>query len=50
MAARKEKIENIDTATLMKLRLKRIIANNKEKVKVIEHYLKNMRVIDEAFT
>ena len=50
LVARKEKTEIIDTATLLKMRLKRIIANNKEKVKVIEHYLKNMRVIDEAFT
>jgi len=34
---------------VLKPRLKKIIANNKEKVKVIDHYLKNMKIIDEAF-
>jgi hypothetical protein len=32
MAARKEKNETIDTSSLLKQRLKRLIFNNKEKV------------------
>ncbi|CAK74942.1 unnamed protein product (macronuclear) [Paramecium tetraurelia] len=38
-----------DTGTLLKRRLQRIIANNKEKVKMIDTYQRNMRIIDEAF-
>jgi inosine/xanthosine triphosphate pyrophosphatase family protein len=30
--------------------LKKLIANNKEKVRYIEHYMRNMKIIDEAFT
>jgi chromosome segregation ATPase len=44
-----EKMENLDTQNLMKKRLQRIILSNKEKVKVIDQYRKNMAVIDEAF-
>lgn len=49
MAQRKEKPANIDTATLLKLRIKKIIANNKEKVRLIDQYSKNMKVIEDAF-
>jgi len=44
-----EKLENLDTQMLLKRRLQRIILSNKEKVKVIDQYRKNMAVIDEAF-
>jgi len=36
MVQKKEKIETIDTHTVLKHRLKKLIANNKEKVKVID--------------
>jgi len=45
----REKVENLDTQMLLKKRLQRIILSNKEKVKVIDQYRKNMAVIDEAF-
>jgi len=45
----REKLENLDTQALLKRRLQRIILSNKEKVKVIDQYRKNMAVIDEAF-
>ncbi|EAR84486.1 outer dynein arm protein (macronuclear) [Tetrahymena thermophila SB210] len=48
-ASKKENFETMDTQNLLKHRLKKIIANNKEKVRVIEQYQKNLRVIDEAF-
>jgi len=59
-----DKLENLDTQILLKKRLQRIILvrkinicheylplkqSNKEKVKVIDQYRKNMAVIDEAF-
>ncbi|KAM3134025.1 hypothetical protein pb186bvf_013867 [Paramecium bursaria] len=49
LAQRKEKPVNIDTGSILKQRLKKIIANNKEKVRLIEMYQKNMRVIEDAF-
>ncbi|EGR27002.1 hypothetical protein IMG5_203420 [Ichthyophthirius multifiliis] len=49
------KKENYDqdivlTQELLKKRLKHLIACNKEKVKVIEQYSKNLKVIEEAFS
>lgn len=38
-----------DTATILKQRLTKLIVNNKEKVKLIDNYQRNMKVIDEAF-
>lgn len=38
-----------DTATVLKKRLTKIIYNNKEKVRLIDNYQKNMKTIDEAF-
>lgn len=38
-----------DTATILKNRLTKLILNNKEKVKLIDSYQRNMKVIDEAF-
>lgn len=38
-----------DTATVLKQRLTKLIVNNKEKVKLIDNYQRNMKVIDEAF-
>ncbi len=38
-----------DTATILKNRLTKLIVNNKEKVKLIDNYQRNMKVIDEAF-
>lgn len=49
MGQRKEKPTNIDTATALKFRLKKLISNNKEKVRLIELYWKNMKVIEDAF-
>lgn len=39
-----------DTAAVLKHRLTKLIVNNKEKVKLIDNYQRNMKVIDEAFT
>ncbi|KAM3141777.1 hypothetical protein pb186bvf_006099 [Paramecium bursaria] len=39
----------LDTSTLLRRRLQRIIANNKDKIKLIDTYQRNMRIIDEAF-
>ena len=39
-----------DTSSLLKRRLTKLIINNKEKVKLIDTYQRNMKVIDEAFT
>jgi hypothetical protein len=39
-----------DTAAVLKQRLTKLIVNNKEKVKLIDNYQRNMKVIDEAFT
>eukprot|EP01017_Pseudomicrothorax_dubius_P045868 TRINITY_DN8001_c0_g1_i3.p1 TRINITY_DN8001_c0_g1~~TRINITY_DN8001_c0_g1_i3.p1 ORF type:complete len:516 (+),score=147.52 TRINITY_DN8001_c0_g1_i3:130-1677(+) len=50
MQKTKEKFENFDTHTLLKRRLQKIIFNNREKVKIIDQYIKNMKIIDEAFT
>ena len=38
-----------DTATVLKRRLTKLIVNNKEKVRLIDNYQRNMKVIDEAF-
>lgn len=38
-----------DTSTILKQRLTKLIINNKEKVKLIDTYQRNMKVIDEAF-
>jgi len=38
-----------DTKTILKQRLTKLIVNNKEKVKLIDNYQRNMKVIDEAF-
>lgn len=38
-----------DTASILKKRLMKLILSNKEKVKLIDNYERNMRVIDEAF-
>ena len=41
--------DSFDTSKLLKRRLQKIIFNNKEKVKVIEVYNKNMKIIEDAF-
>lgn len=48
---KRDQIEELitDTATVLKKRLTKIILNNKEKVKLIDTYQKNMKTIDEAF-
>lgn len=38
-----------DTSAVLKNRLTKLIVNNKEKVKLIDNYQRNMKVIDEAF-
>lgn len=38
IVSKKEKYELIDVHSILKHRLKKLIANNKEKVKVIEQY------------
>lgn len=49
MSRKGKETPQIDIPTILKYRLKKLIANNKEKVKVIDLYLKNMKIIDEAF-
>ncbi len=44
-----EKILNQDSQKILKIRLKRIIANNKEKLKVLDDYIRKMQNIDEQF-
>lgn len=39
-----------DTAQVLKRRLTKLINNNKEKIKLIDTYQRNMKIIDEAFT
>lgn len=48
---RRDQIDDLitDTATVLKKRLTKIIYNNKEKVRLIDSYQKNMKTIDEAF-
>ena len=43
------KSENIDTQPLVKLRLKNLISKNKEKIKIIDSYKKNMNAIWKSF-
>jgi hypothetical protein len=38
-----------DSASVLKQRLMKLIVNNKEKVKLIDHYQRFMKIIDEAF-
>jgi hypothetical protein len=45
----KDRPENFETQHIMRRRIQRYILNNKEKVRVIEEYQKNMKMIDEAF-
>lgn len=49
MSRKDKEVPQIDIPTILKFRLKKLIANNKEKVKVIDLYLRNMKIIDEAF-
>lgn len=44
-----QKAEIIDTSPVLKLRLKKIIAKNKETVKSLEKYQKNLTLIEGAF-
>ncbi len=44
-----DEIVNNDRLKIFKIRLKRIIQNNKEKIKVIDEYCKKMEIIDEYF-
>ena len=44
------RVEGLDTQKILKRRLQKIILNNKEKVKVIDQYQRNMKIIDNAFT
>lgn len=39
-----------DTSGLLRRKLQAIIVNNKEKLRMIESYQRNMRVLDDAFT
>ena len=38
-----------DTASILKQRLRKLIINNREKVKLIDNYQRNMKIIDDAF-
>lgn len=44
-----QKAEIIDTHPILKLRLKKIIARNKEAVKSLDKYQKNLALIENAF-
>lgn len=39
----------VDTQPVLKLRLRKIMASNKEKLRLIENYKKHMESIEEAF-
>ncbi len=41
-----KKFDNFDTATLLKRQLQSIIINNKEKIRMIDSYQRNMKVLD----
>ena len=43
------KPENIDTQPLVKLKLKNLINKNKEKIKIMDSYKKNMNAIWKSF-
>lgn len=43
------KTENIDTQPVLKLRLKNLIAKNKDKIKIIDQYKRNMHLIYQNF-
>jgi coiled-coil domain-containing protein 63/114 len=43
------KAEAIDTQPIVKLRLRNLISKNKEKLKIIEQYKKNMSLIYQNF-
>lgn len=38
-----------DTSTILKRKLTKLMRSNKDKIKLIETYQKNMRIIEEAF-
>ena len=46
---RSRKPEAIDTQPLLKFRLRKAIASNKEKMKMINEYKKHMKMVEEAF-
>lgn len=46
---RRDSYETFDTSSILRRRLQRLILNNKEKVKIIDAYQRNMRIIDEGF-
>ncbi|EGR34887.1 hypothetical protein IMG5_001160 [Ichthyophthirius multifiliis] len=46
---KEENFETIDTENLLKLRIKNLIAKNKQKIIVIDQYTKNMKIIEQAF-
>jgi hypothetical protein len=39
-----------ETGVPLKRRLMKLITNNKDKIKLIDSYQRNMKIIDEAFT
>jgi hypothetical protein len=41
-----KQFDNFDTATLLKRQLQAIILNNREKIRMIDDYQRNMRVLD----
>ena len=49
MNEKTQKAEIIDTHPILKLRLKKIIAKNKQTVKSLEKYQKNLALIENAF-
>ena len=52
LAATKNKDKNGDSANpiaILKLRLAKIVATNKEKKRLMDQYLRNVKVIEDAF-
>ena len=43
------KSESIDTQPVLKLRLKNLMGNNKDKIKIIDQYKRNMHLIYQNF-
>ena len=46
---KEQKPESIDTQPLLKFRLKNLMKANKLKMKMIQQYKKQMKMIEEAF-
>ncbi len=44
-----ESLTDLDTATILKRRCARVLQQNREKMKILESYTKNLSIIQDAF-